>query len=130
MLLLPCSRGRAGAWIVKRAASTCYRPGVRPFDQMRRGARFRRSQGPSICLARPASITSYLEAKETYDPLRCVTAEEWIPGLRLPRKIASLFCRDGASRNDGESLTFPELMIPQPRVDLPVALTCRRSFRL
>ena len=28
--------------------------------------------------------------------------EEWIPGLRLPRKIASLFCRNGASRNDGE----------------------------
>jgi hypothetical protein len=24
--------------------------------------------------------------------------EKWIPGLRLPRKIASLFCRDGASR--------------------------------
>src|ERR1700687_4955602 len=42
MLLLPCSRGRAGAWVVKRAASTCYRPGVRPFDQRRRGARSRR----------------------------------------------------------------------------------------
>src|SRR6476469_6783005 len=42
MLLLPCLRGRAGAWIVKRAASTCYRPGVRPFDQTRRGARSRR----------------------------------------------------------------------------------------
>jgi hypothetical protein len=27
-------------------------------------------------------------------------AVQWIPGLRLPRKIASLFCRDGASRND------------------------------
>ena len=26
---------------------------------------------------------------------------KWIPGLRLPRKIASLFYRDGASRNDG-----------------------------
>ena len=47
MLLLPCSRGRAGAWIVKRAASTCYRPGVRPFDQTRRGARFRRSRKTS-----------------------------------------------------------------------------------
>jgi hypothetical protein len=39
MLLLPCSRGRAGFWIVKRAASTCCRPGVRPFDQTRWGAR-------------------------------------------------------------------------------------------
>ena len=28
--------------------------------------------------------------------------EEWIPGLRLPRKVASLFCRNGALRNDGE----------------------------
>ncbi len=28
--------------------------------------------------------------------------EEWIPGLRLPRKVASLFCRNGAPRNDGE----------------------------
>lgn len=36
-MLLPCSRGRAGAWIVKRAASTCYRPGVRPFDQNEAG---------------------------------------------------------------------------------------------
>jgi hypothetical protein len=26
--------------------------------------------------------------------------EKWIPGLRLPRKIASLVCRDGTSRND------------------------------
>ena len=32
MLLLPCSLGRARSWIVKRAASTCYRPVVRPFD--------------------------------------------------------------------------------------------------
>jgi hypothetical protein len=28
---------------------------------------------------------------------------QWIPGLRLPRKIASLFFRDGASRNDGRN---------------------------
>ena len=27
-------------------------------------------------------------------------SERWLPGLRLQRKIASLFCRDGASRND------------------------------
>jgi hypothetical protein len=33
--------------------------------------------------------------------------EKWIPGLRLPRKIAWLFCRDGASRNDtGEAAYF------------------------
>src|SRR5579864_9321311 len=41
--------------------------------------------------------------------------EKWIPGLRLPRKIASLFCRDGASRNDeerGRALDVP----PSPRV--------------
>jgi hypothetical protein len=29
-----------------------------------------------------------------------VQAIRWIPGLRLPRKIASLSCRDGVSRND------------------------------
>ncbi len=30
-----------------------------------------------------------------------VMVAKWIAGLRLPRKIASLFYRDGASRNDG-----------------------------
>ena len=38
--------------------------------------------------------------ERTRNPLCRGTGEKWIPGLRLPRKIASLFCRDGASRND------------------------------
>src|SRR5205807_6533114 len=38
----------AGAWIVNRAASTCYRPGVRPlYSRSRRGPRFRRSSKTS-----------------------------------------------------------------------------------
>ena len=32
--------------------------------------------------------------------------EPWIPGLRLQRKIASLFCRYGASRNDGNGISL------------------------
>jgi len=37
-----------GAWIVNRAASTCYRPGVRPlYLTPRRGSRFRRSSKTS-----------------------------------------------------------------------------------
>src|SRR5262245_59388525 len=68
MLLLPCSRGRAGAWIVKRAASTYYRPGVRPFDQTRRGARFRRSS-KTFHKPRNARLDDLItEAQPTYDP--------------------------------------------------------------
>ena len=43
---------------------------------------------------------------------RC-SAARWVPGQRLPRKIASLFCRDGASRNDNLNLTPP--LPPAPR---------------
>ena len=39
--------------------------------------------------------------RESGIPLCRVMVAKWIPGLRLPRKIASLFYRDGASRNDG-----------------------------
>jgi hypothetical protein len=42
-------------------------------------------------------------ARESANPesiYRQTRAVEWIPGLRLPRKMASLICRDGASRND------------------------------
>jgi len=58
----------AGAGIVKRAASTYYRPGVRPLWATRRGARFRRSQETfhKSRIARPADLLS--EDTETYDP--------------------------------------------------------------
>jgi hypothetical protein len=40
---------------------------------------------------------------------------KWIPGPRLPRKIASLFCRDGASRNNDSPLILRDAACVAPQ---------------
>src|SRR4051812_49186280 len=60
MVLLPwVLEAGVGAWIVKRAASTDYRPGVRPLQSNEAGCEIPTVARTSHNLATPASQTSY-----------------------------------------------------------------------
>src|SRR6185436_20692949 len=95
-LVVRCNRGchdspalvleaGVGAWIVKRAASTDYRPGVRPLQSTRRGARFRRPHG-TYHRPRNARLADLIsEADQTYDPyFRTVVMDSGPTAARRP----------------------------------------------